>query len=485
MSESEALFRLKSTAGDAAGKTADTGDWVRQSRIRGGGQSVRIGRRSFGKLAALAAGGWVAGLEPFGQMAAYAQSASTDYRALVCVYLGGGNDANNMIVPTSASEYAAYTAARNSLALAPSALTQLSGIPFAMHAAMPGLAALFARKQTAVLANVGTLVQPMTAAEYRAGTANTPESLFSHADQSAIWQNGFSSSSMTQGWGGRIADLLGPPGASGDLPMVFSMAGSSVFTSGQTMSPAVLNPYVSPLPTCTDSAALCAARSSATQQMLQLKSGLVIVQADRTIESNALHYASTLATALKDAPSVPAGLNADSFSQQLGQVAQLIALRGSFAARRQIFFVTLGGFDTHSNQLSVQAEQLTSLSNGLSAFHAYLAQLGMASNVTSFTVSEFSRTLMPTGTGGTDHAWGGHQLITGGAVTGGKVYGTFPTLALNGPDDADGSGRWVPTTGAAQYAATLATWFGVPASSLPAILPVLPNFKIADLGFFG
>ncbi len=436
-------------------------------------------------MAALAAGGWVAGLEPFGRMAAYAQSTSSDYRALVCVYLAGGNDANNMIVPADAAGYAAYAGARKGLALAPSGLTGLAGVPFAMHASMPGLATLFARRQTAVLANVGTLVQPITAAQYRAGTANTPECLFSHADQAAIWENGFSSSAMTSGWGGRIADLLGPQGTGGDLPMVLSMAGLSIFASGQTSAPAVMNPYESPLPSCTDSAALCAARSSATQQMLQLKSGLVIVQADRTIESNALQYAATLATALKDAPAVPDTLKADPFSRQLGQVAQLIALRGSFAARRQIFFVTLGGFDTHSNQLPVQAAQLTSLSGGLSAFHAYLDQLGMGSNVTSFTVSEFSRTFQPTGTGGTDHAWGGHQLITGGAVAGGRIYGQFPAPELNGPDDADGAGRWVPTTGAAQYAATLATWFGVPTTALPAILPVLTNFQTTDLGFLG
>ncbi len=445
---------------------------------------MQISRRSFGKLAALAAGGHLAGLAPFASMAALAENSSAnDYRALVCVYLGGGNDSNNMIVPLTSAGYAAYAGIRGALALDPSSLVSLAGTGYGLHGAMPGLTNLFASKQMAVLANVGTLVKPLTAAQYRAGSVQTPDALFSHADQSAIWQNAFTDASLPSGWGGRIADVM--QASSGDIPMVVSVAGSSVFTSGQATSPFVMAPYVSPLPACTDGPDSCAARAAGTRQMMQLSSGLVVVQADRTIESTALQYAATLASALKDAPVMPDALRGDAFSQQLGQVAQMIALRGSFGATRQIFFVSLGGFDTHSNQLALQAVQLASLSNALSAFHAYMSQIGTSSQVTSFTVSEFSRTFEPTGTGGTDHAWGGHQMITGGAVSGGKLYGTFPTLALNGPDDMDGAGRWVPTTGAAQYAATLATWFGVPASSLAAILPVLPNFATTDLGFFG
>ena len=444
---------------------------------------MHLSRRSFGRLTSLAAGGHLAGLAPFGTMAALAQSNSVaDYRALVCVYLGGGNDSNNMVVPLGTQDYAAYASVRGSLALDASSLLPLTGTGYGFHGSMPGLATLFATKKTAVLVNVGTLVKPMTVAQFRAGSVQAPAQLFSHADQSAIWQNAFTDASLSSGWGGRIADAM--QAASGDIPMVVSVAGSSVFTSGQATSPVVLQPYVSPLPTCTDGPAACAARTAGTQQMVKLSSGLVVVQADRTIESNALQYATTLAGALKDAPLMPDALRADPFSQQLGQVAQLIGLRGSFGATRQIFFVSLGGFDTHSNQLPVQAAQLASLSNGLAAFHACIDQLGVASQVTSFTVSEFSRTYESTGTGGTDHAWGGHQLITGGAVSGGRFYGTFPTLVLNGPDDIDGSGRWMPTTGAAQYAATLATWFGVPQASLASILPVLPNFATTNLGFF-
>lgn len=445
---------------------------------------MQITRRGFAGLAACAAAGQLAGLGPFGNMVALAQSAGApDYRALVCVSLGGGNDSNNMLVPISAGGYAAYAQARGALALDPSQLHALPGIPYGLHSAMPGMADLFARKRMAILANVGTLVKPLTATEYRAGAVPRPESLFSHSDQTAVWQNGSTSASLASGWGGRIADLF--PGFGGDLPMVVSVAGSSVFSSGNSTSPVVLQPFASPLPNCTDSATLCAARAAASQQMLQLSSGLVVVQADRKIESDALRYAQTMATALKDAPAVPAALQADEFAQQLGQVAQMIALRGSFGARRQIFFVSMGDFDTHSNQLPVQAAQLGSLSNGLAAFHTYMDTLGASNLVTSFTVSEFSRTLISTGTGGSDHAWGGHQMITGGAVAGGKMYGTFPTLALNGPDDVDGAGRWVPTTGAAQYAATLASWFGVPPASLTSILPLISNFGSANLGFLG
>ena len=232
-----------------------------------------------------------------------------------------------------------------------------------------------------------------------------------------------------------------------------------------------------------DTSTASQARYAATQQLLTFDSGLSMVQAANSVTGQAVKFAQVLSGALKSTPPLQTQFPANYLGQQLQQVAQVIAAQSALGVKRQIFFCAYGGFDTHADQLPQQVQLLSDVSKSMSAFYQATQELGVANSVTTFTLSEFARTLEPSSNGGSDHAWGSHQLVLGGAVKGNQIYGTFPTLALGGPDDADQNGRWIPTTALDQYAATLATWFGVSATNLPAIFQNLPNFQNNNLGF--
>src|SRR6266513_673023 len=230
-----------------------------------------------------------------------------------------------------------------------------------------------------------------------------------------------------------------------------------------------------------DTTAASQARYAATQQLLTFDSGLSMVQAANAVTGHAVKFAQVLSDALKNIAPLQTKFPANYLGQQLQQVAQVIAAQSALGVKRQIFFCASGGFDTHADQLPQQVQLLSTVSQSMSAFYQATQELGVANQVTTFSLSEFSRTLEP----GSNHAWGGHQLILEGAEKGNALYGTFPTLALRGPDDADQNGRWIPTTALDQYAATLATWFGVSAANLPSIFPNLANFATSNLGFMG
>lgn len=234
-----------------------------------------------------------------------------------------------------------------------------------------------------------------------------------------------------------------------------------------------------------DSSAGSQARFAATQQLLSFDSGLSMVQAANAVTGHAVQFAQVLSDALKSINPLQTKFPGTDLGQQLQQVAQVIAAQSALGVKRQIFFCSVGGFDTHADQLPQQVQLLSTVSQGMSAFYQATQELGVTSQVTTFTLSEFSRTMEPGSNGGSDHAWGSHQFILGGAVKGNAIYGTFPTLALGGPDDADQNGRWIPTTALDQYAATLATWFGVSAANLSSIFPNLANFSASNLGFMG
>ena len=437
------------------------------------------------QYASLAAAGNLLGLRPFGSLAALAQT-SPGYKALVCIFLYGGNDANNMLIPAASTDYANYASLRGPLAIPQGSLLHLNGQPsLALNPNMPHLQAAFNNGSAALLANVGTLVQPLTKAQYQAGTATLPENLFSHNDQQVLWQNGDGVSSTTTGWAGRMSDLLGAT-SGGTLPMVMSVAGAQIFCSGNQSQPVVVTPGSSSAVGCNQLPAACSARLASAQQLLSFDTGVKLIQADETITSNAYTYSATLAQALASAPrlsTVFPGGGSGSLGAQLQQIAQIISVRSAVGASRQIFFALLGGFDTHSSEASTHNALLGQLDAGLLAFNQSMTELNLANQVTTFTMSDFNRVLQPNTAGGSDHAWGSHHLITGGAVKGGQVYGTFPTLALGGPDDAIGNGSWLPTTSNSQYANTLATWFGVPAAQMSTVLPCLANFPTQSLGF--
>jgi uncharacterized protein (DUF1501 family) len=444
---------------------------------------MRVNRRSFISYASLAAAGNALGLRPFGALNALAQS-GTDYKALVCIFLAGGNDANNTLVPFDAAGYGQYSSIRGSLAIAQNTLLPLTGAPdFALNPNLPELQTLFGSKNAAFVANVGTLIQPLTRAQYLAGQAH-PTNLFSHSDQQAEWQNASQSMATQTGWAGRIADALGASYNQGaSIPMITSVAGDTLFCNGSTSSPVCIAPDNLAKPGCSEGSE-CAARLSAAQALLTLDSGISLVQADNAITTNAYGYAKALADATQSIAALqtvfPAG---NSLATQLKQIAQIIQVRAALGVKRQIFFASLGNFDTHANQLSLQNALLAQLSPALSAFYDATVELNVASAVTAFTMSDFSRTFQPNSNNGSDHAWGSHHIVVGGAVNGGQIYGSYPTLALSGPDDSGSNGRWVPTISSSQYAATLAEWFGVPTASLPAILPMIGNFSSGNLGF--
>ncbi len=448
---------------------------------------MRLDRRTFIRSAALLAAGNAAGLGSMGMLNAAAQSSGPgDYKALVCIFLSGGNDANNMLVPFDAGGYAGYAATRGPLALAQKTLLPSAALPgFALHPSLGGVCSLIDSGAGALVANVGTLTQPLTRAQYMAGGV-TPWNLFSHLDQTQEWQNAGLSGEMHSGWAGRIADNLSTtcnPNAS--IPMVTSVSGDALLCDGAGTGALTVTPGQLGMGTCS-AGDLCQARAEAQQALLTLNSGVSLVQADNRITSNAFKYAAALAAAAQSVqPMQTVFPSGNGLALQLGQVAQILQIRAALGVTRQIFFCSLGSFDTHGSQLTAHASLLSTLNAALVAFYQATVELGLAKQVTTFTMSEFSRALQPNSSDGTDHAWGSHHLVLGGAVKGGALYGTFPTLALNGPDDSGGNGRWIPTTAASQYGATLARWFGVSAALMPAIFPMLAGFSTQDLGFLG
>jgi uncharacterized protein (DUF1501 family) len=445
-------------------------------------------RRSFLGTASMAAAGNVLGFKPFGVLNALAQTTS-DYKALVCIFMLGGNDGNNLLVPFDKTGYSNYAAIRGGLALPQNTLLQLSSEPnFSLHPSLPEVQALFNSGSATFVANVGTLLSPVTAAQYQAKQVATPANLFSHPDQILEWHNQMQNSQGATGWAGRMADKINVQFNPGSLvPMIASVSGEALFCNGSESTPVSVATTGPTSPICSDTSAYCVGRGQAAQQFSTFSSGVSLVQADNTITSNAYTYNAALTNAMGAVAPLktvfPTTVN--NFGLQLQEIAKIIQVRSALGINRQIFFVSAGNFDTHSNQLHLQVDLLAELSSALGAFYQALQEMNLTDSVTAFTCSDFGRTLQPNSAGGSDHAWGNHHLVVGGAVKGGKIYGTFPTLALGGPDDAGQNGRWVPTTSSSQYASTLAQWFGLPASDLPYVLPYIGNFSTNNLGFLG
>jgi len=443
-------------------------------------------RRDFMRLTCCSAAtaAMVSGLSKFGLVSALAQ-ATTDYKALVCIFLFGGNDANNLVVPIDTAGYANYQTIRANLALAQASLLplQIGGqANFGLHPNLPDVQTLFnaTKSPLALLANVGTLVQPTTRQNYQS-RASLPENLFSHSDQQEQWQTTQLSGLPNAGWAGKVADKIQGMNSGAQFPPILSVAGNAIFCTGDTTRPFTMSPGSTPGLSGFGTSAASQARFLATQQLLTFDTGISLVQAASAVTGQAIQEGVVLAAALKNIPAIQTVFPANNgLASQLKQVAQVIAARSALNIQRQIFFCSLGGFDTHSDQLDTQVNLFTQLSPAMAAFYQATQELGVSSEVTTFTLSEFSRTFQPGSNGGTDHAWGSHQMIMGDAVKGNAFYGQFPTLALGGPDDTGSNGRWIPSTSVDQYAATLATWFGVANTDLPSIFPNLANFQTSN-----
>jgi uncharacterized protein (DUF1501 family) len=420
--------------------------------------------------------------------AASAQTAP-DYRALVCVFLYGGNDAHNTVVPYDSTSFQTYASARATIAwdratelvpLTP-AVPAADGRQVALPQPLAPLATLFDAGQCAVVANVGPLAAPTNRASYTGRTVPLPPKLFSHNDQQSVWQASVPEGAKF-GWGGRIGDLLAAQNAN-SLFTCLTPSSSAVLLSGQQVRPFQLDANQGSIAFSalgSNSLYGSAAGATALRTRLTATSGHLLEHELGRVNQRSIEGNAALRTALQTAPTItpPAG---NGLANQLALVARVISARSQLGARRQVFLVSLGGFDTHSNQQTAHTALLTQLAGAIGFFQATMAQLGTANNVTLFTASDFGRALLSNGDG-SDHGWGAHHFVVGGAVKGKQVYGNFPDLTANASTDA-GNGRLIPTTSVEQYAATMASWMGVGASDLRLILPNLPSFATDTLGF--
>ncbi len=494
-------------------------------------QSI-LTRRDFIRQAACAAVGTAAMTSAIRDLrfmnAAVAQSNISDYKALICVFLAGGNDSNNLIVPTITSEYNNYAAIRTPvLALPQSSLLPISplnsdGHSYGFHPCCAPLQNLFGQGRLAVLFNTGTLVYPITRAQYQSNSVAKPPQLFSHADQVTQWQTSVPDQPALTGWGGRCADLMNAVEPSPPISLSVTLAGANTFEVGNTISQ-----YSVSTGGAVSLQGITGARLQALTNILGLSYPNLQAQAYGGVANHSINTGSLLNSAILTTAdpnnstqfwTVPfPGLSPfqittptsgtkfnSSLGPQLKMIARLIeagsrpVANGGFGMKRQIFFCQLGGFDLHSGQTDQPAggsvltgshsNLFAELSQCLNAFQSAMDQIGtlhgdtsFAQRVTAFTCSDFGRTFPANGQG-SDHGWGSHHLIMGGAVQGQKTYGAFPTLTVNGPDDTN-TGRWIPTTACDQYFATLATWFGVDPSNLATVFPNLGRFSTQNLGF--
>ena len=453
----------------------------------------QMSRRGFLGFGAQA--GMLGALSGIGLLNQVQAATVSDYKALVCVFLYGGNDGNNLLVPLDPTHYGQYNAIRGSggLALSQSGKTLLAtrhamlqatpapvDQPFAFHYGVPELDALYSQGKMAVVLNVGSLRQPLTRAQYLSG-AGVPAQLFSHSDQQLQMQAG-SPAIGGSGWGGRLLDLLG---TGGHLDAV-SVGANGLFPSGNANHGNLL-PDNGQL----DLAGMnfwpqneADTRRVALLRILNADSGNVVANAANRALANGIDLIADLKAANSNG-SVQTIFPGTAIGNQLKTVTQLIKLRASQGPGRQVYFVSQGGFDTHGGQAYQQFDMLRQVSGALGAFQTALAEIGAANQVTSFTLSDFGRTLQPNSSG-TDHAWGNHQLVLGAAVKGG-VYGRFPDFVLGGNDDATGRGAWIPQFSNQQFGATLGKWFGADQDALAnqVFKNELALFGITDLGFMG
>lgn len=465
-------------------------------------------------------------MQHLGLMSALAQKVQDDnsavqggenYKALVLVYLAGGNDGNNLVIPNHSdanlSNYGVYAAGRGpdlaipQAQLLPITVPRMGGLTYGLHpnfgtgATNAGIHPLWAQGKMAIVTNVGTLVRPTTKAQYTQASHPKPYQLFSHSDQTFQHQTSISNTQAFTGWGGRISDKLTTgQNPNGLVPMVTSIAGAQLFTAGQTTLPMAIADSNTSLANVLNPAGFTNAANGGPARLTAFNSLRTI-----DLQSNYVAAASHVTdlamqanAALQSPGETTVTFPNTGIGRQLRQVARLIKKRLELNVNRQIFYCQIGGFDTHSGQPAGHVNLFTQFSQAARSFYDEMTAQSVQDNVTLFTLSDFGRTFQPSGTGtgvGTDHAWGNHMIVLGGSVLGGDFYGMntavngtpYPHLQMGGPDDTDGGtsprGRWIPTTSVDQYAATLARWFGLAEADIPLVFPNIGNFPTSNLNF--
>jgi uncharacterized protein (DUF1501 family) len=443
-----------------------------------------IGQASCAAVSSISVLNTLLNLRLAGDVAAANPPQPNEYRALVCLFLAGGNDSFNMLVPRGQSEYSEYANVRQNLALAQNSLIPINpvnniGKQLGVHPGMPELANLFENGHAAFVANVGTMIQPVTKAQYTAGSVNLPLGLFSHSDQQEQWQTSVPQSRAGTGWAGRMADLLQSLNLNQKVSMNISLSGSNVFQAGQSVFEYAITP-TGAVALSGYSAAWQAndttnqARSAAVDSQLAQQYSNLLMKAFAGSKRSALDAYGVFANATN--VNLPSGATFPTtpLGPELQMIAKTIAGRTALDVTRQTFFLQLGGWDHHDEVIANQQVMLPYVSSAVGAFYNALVQLGVQDKVTLFTASDFGRTLTSNGKG-SDHAWGGNHFVVGGGVNGQRIYGQYPSLYQDNSLDV-GRGRLIPTTSADQYFAELALWLGVSKSNLPLVLPNISHF---------
>ena len=454
-------------------------------------------RRAFLKRGALlglagSATPFVTSLAAIGEAAA---ATASDYKALVCIFLYGGNDYANTLVPYDESSFAAYTAARANIgyqrqALAGSVLSPEIALPggrvYALSPSMPEMNQLFAAGRMAVALNVGTLVEPTTKTQFTRNTVKLPPKLFSHNDQQSFFQAS-NPEGATSGWGGRIGDMFQSGNGTAALTCI-NTSGNAVYLTGRSAIQYAVGTG-GPVSLLNNSRTLYGSSGAldTLRRLMTTETGSAMGSEYARISKRALDIQAQLSGALAAAPATgfPLFPSNNALADQLKMVARMISISQTLGLKRQVFFVSMGGFDLHDNLVAQHPGLLAKLSTAMKAFYDTTAAMGVAGQVTSFTASDFGRTLQ-SNDDGSDHGWGGMHFIVGGAVRGRRFYGKAPVVGNNTSDDV-GQGRLLPTMSVDQYAATLASWFGIDSGGLRTVLPNIGNYDAStwNQGFMG
>ena len=415
-------------------------------------------------------------------MAAPISSANGDYKAMVCILLAGGNDSFNMLVPRNGSHYNEYATTRSNLALPqgdllPLNYTDANGKQFGLHPSMPEVQTLFNNNKLAFVSNVGTLVEPISKKQYLNGSVPVPVGLLSHADQIQQWQTSIPQTRSSKGWGGRIADILKAGNGNQNISMNISLSGTNIFQVGETTAEYAIRAAAGGsvgINTYTGTSALDQALKQGAESLLaqQYQDIFKSTFTNKINDSQANHI--EFSTAINQAPNLTTNFSDNPISANMELIAKTIAVRDILNVKRQTFFITFGGWDHHDEVLNNQVAMLSVVSKALSEFQAAMEELNLSDCVTTFTASDFGRTLTSNGNG-SDHAWGGNVMVMGGSVNGGQIYGEYPSLVIGSNDDVGGA-ILLPTLSTDEYFAELAKWFGVNNGDLSYVLPNIGHF---------